>query len=247
MSPYRYRDFVELLAKADTIDAVYGISHQLCDECGFDHFIFGAQLSTSFVRPCIAIISGYPVEWRERYENANYINADPTVAHCATRNVPIVWKDLSLCEDTTDKGAVVMSEARDFGLSSGVSFPVHSTGSEWSMLSLGSSKPHDELERAIDAAIPLAHAVAGHIHEAVRRVFDAEVLPVGNVELTNREKECLLWAAEGKTTWETSQILGVSKRTIIFHLENAARKLDVSNRTHAVARAVSQSIISPQL
>jgi DNA-binding CsgD family transcriptional regulator len=57
----------------------------------------------------------------------------------------------------------------------------------------------------------------------------------------------LLWAADGKTTWEISQILGVSGRTVIFHFQNAADKLKVANRQQAVARAVAIGLISPSL
>lgn len=114
-------------------------------------------------------------------------------------------------------------------------------GSIWSLP--GASKAQHE----IDDAIPLVPELAGHRHEALRSVSGTEVAPGGNTRLTKREKECLLRVAEGKTTWETSQIVGVSSWTVLFHFDNAARKLGVYNHTHAVARAISQSIISPQL
>jgi DNA-binding CsgD family transcriptional regulator len=66
------------------------------------------------------------------------------------------------------------------------------------------------------------------------------------VELTPREQECLLWVTEGKTTWETSQILNISERTVTFHLQNTVDKLGVVNRQQAVARAVALGIIRPQ-
>ena len=59
-------------------------------------------------------------------------------------------------------------------------------------------------------------------------------------------KECLLWATEGKTTWETSQILSISERTVTFHLQNVQGKLGVNNRQQAVGRAVTLGIIEPQ-
>ena len=64
---------------------------------------------------------------------------------------------------------------------------------------------------------------------------------------TAREAEALLWTAEGKTSHDIALILGVSERTVVFHLQNVARKLNVSNRTHAVARAISLGLINPLL
>lgn len=62
-------------------------------------------------------------------------------------------------------------------------------------------------------------------------------------QLTPREVEVLNWVKEGKTSWEISLILSISKSCVNFHIENAKRKLDVVNRTQAVAAAVSQGII----
>ncbi|WP_295808673.1 autoinducer binding domain-containing protein [uncultured Nitratireductor sp.] len=56
--------------------------------------------------------------------------------------------------------------------------------------------------------------------------------------LTPREKECLQWAALGKSEWEVSQILGISEHTAEKHLLNAKTKLGASNRVHAVAEAI---------
>lgn len=61
--------------------------------------------------------------------------------------------------------------------------------------------------------------------------------------ISDRERECLQWASQGKTSWETSQILGVTESTIIYHLRNATRKLNAANRVHAVAKALKASII----
>ena len=63
--------------------------------------------------------------------------------------------------------------------------------------------------------------------------------------LTARELECLHWAAEGKTSWEIGRVLGVSERTVVFHLQNAAHKFGVNGRQPAVARAIALGLIDP--
>ncbi|MCG8508295.1 MAG: helix-turn-helix transcriptional regulator, partial [Rhodospirillales bacterium] len=54
---------------------------------------------------------------------------------------------------------------------------------------------------------------------------------------------CLLWAAHGKTAWETSQILQISQTTVSYHLENAKKKLGARTVAQAVARAVCEKTI----
>jgi DNA-binding NarL/FixJ family response regulator len=65
------------------------------------------------------------------------------------------------------------------------------------------------------------------------------------VALNEREVECLTWSARGKTSPEIAAILGLSKRTVNFHIENACRKLNVATRTEAVAKAASGRLIEP--
>jgi DNA-binding CsgD family transcriptional regulator len=61
-------------------------------------------------------------------------------------------------------------------------------------------------------------------------------------QLTTREMEVLHWIKEGKSTWESAQILGITERTVKYHLKNIFRKLDVNNRTQAVGRAIDQGL-----
>lgn len=64
-------------------------------------------------------------------------------------------------------------------------------------------------------------------------------------ELSPREQVCLLWAARGKSSWVTGEILGISGNTVNFHLKNAMRKLETSSRTVAAIKAVQLGIIAP--
>ncbi len=56
--------------------------------------------------------------------------------------------------------------------------------------------------------------------------------------LSARERECLTWVGLGKTDWEIGKILGISKRTVRYHVENAVTKLEASSRLQAVIIAM---------
>ena len=62
-------------------------------------------------------------------------------------------------------------------------------------------------------------------------------------QLSAREIECLRWLGEGKTLADSGVILGLSPRTVKFHLENVRRKLDCSTSVQAVAAAVRKGLI----
>jgi DNA-binding CsgD family transcriptional regulator len=63
--------------------------------------------------------------------------------------------------------------------------------------------------------------------------------------LSPRERECLYWAAQGKTCYETGLILGLGATTVKVYLDNARYKLNAVNLAHAAALAVKLGIIDP--
>jgi DNA-binding response OmpR family regulator len=65
------------------------------------------------------------------------------------------------------------------------------------------------------------------------------------VDLNDREIDSLTWSARGKTSSEIATILGLSKRTVDFHIENACRKLNVATRIEAAVKATSGRLIEP--
>lgn len=97
----------------------------------------------------------------------------------------------------------------------------------------------DYLTKPVDYDV-LAALIAARL----ARVARSAVWPK-QVGLREREVETLTWAARGKTFWEIGEIMGLSKRTVEFHLENARRKLGVATRTQALIKAVAGHLIHP--
>ena len=62
-------------------------------------------------------------------------------------------------------------------------------------------------------------------------------------DLSDREKACLSWTALGKSSWEIGRILAISENTVIFHINNAKRKLGVSSRILAAVKAIQLGLI----
>jgi DNA-binding CsgD family transcriptional regulator len=61
--------------------------------------------------------------------------------------------------------------------------------------------------------------------------------------LSDRERECLIWVSEGKTTDEVALILGVSGNTVNSYITHTIQKLSASNRAMAIATAIRSGII----
>ena len=65
------------------------------------------------------------------------------------------------------------------------------------------------------------------------------------VQLNDREVETLTWVARGKTSAEIAEILGLTKRTVDIHIDNARTKLGAATRTQAVIKAATGRLIDP--
>jgi DNA-binding response OmpR family regulator len=65
------------------------------------------------------------------------------------------------------------------------------------------------------------------------------------VELNERETETLTWVARGKTSAQIAHKLGLVKRTVDFHVDNARIKLGAATRSEAVMKAVAAGLIEP--
>jgi DNA-binding NarL/FixJ family response regulator len=68
--------------------------------------------------------------------------------------------------------------------------------------------------------------------------------PWGPWSLTQRELDVIQLLAEGATNCEISDRLFISQKTTKNHLASIFQKLDVSNRTQALVRAVVMGLVS---
>jgi DNA-binding CsgD family transcriptional regulator len=83
--------------------------------------------------------------------------------------------------------------------------------------------------------------LANYFHQHILRIYGHDA--ANQMLISARELDCLKWMAAGKTAWEASVILGISERTVRFHLNAAREKLNCLTTTQAVAKAVSQQLI----
>ena len=61
--------------------------------------------------------------------------------------------------------------------------------------------------------------------------------------LTPREKEVIALSADGFTSDDIAERLGMAARTVNQHVDNVARKLGTKNRAHTVAEAIRRSML----
>jgi len=108
------------------------------------------------------------------------------------------------------------------------------------------SAPEDLME-AIDAvcagASYLSPAITQQVVDAIARPGDTA--PTGISVLTGREREVLQLIAEGLSSKEIAQMLGVSLKTIDSHRSNLMEKLDIHKVSGLVRFAIRAGLVEP--
>lgn len=185
------------------------------------------------------LLCEWPVEWLERYVARNYVDHDPVVSHMKQLQAPFQWRDATRRTCSDRAGGEVMGDAGVFHLRDGIAFPLVTLDGQIVMVSLGG----DSVELS-GMEFGMVSLVATYAIGRAMQIYTQVPETIDHIELTPRERECLKWAAAGKSEWEISQILGISEHTSEKHLLNAKTKLGAVNRVQAVAEAIRRGYIS---
>jgi DNA-binding CsgD family transcriptional regulator len=165
---------------------------------------------------------------------------DPVAQHCKRNSVPIIWDQATYT--SAGKGSQWEHQAQ-FGYKTGIAMALHMPEGRHFMFGVDRDqalpKHPDELTRIV-ADLQL---FAVHAQYAADRVLMPKSPAPDVPALTPRELECLRWTMEGKTAWEVGSILGITERTSVLHLTNAAQKLSCINKHQAVLRALRLGLI----
>ncbi|KAB2825770.1 LuxR family transcriptional regulator [Aliivibrio finisterrensis] len=214
--------------------------HDITDILDCNYYLFAIISKKSMIKSDILIFDNYPKNWRNHYDKTNLIKHDPVVDYCFSNHSPIHWNELEKKEHKLNKPNVIQ-EAQTSGLHSGFSFPIHSINGSFGVISFAHSSKEKNVNHAFHTACIHIPTIIPILLDSFHRINKNNT----NKDLTKREKECLAWACEGKSSWEISKILGCAERTVTFHLANSQTKLDTTNRCQSVSKAILTGAIDP--
>lgn len=233
--------FIAEFNAAPDMQAIEASLHSLCKRMGIDYFRLMLVLPSAIQRPEIRIFNGCPDAWGQTYHEQGFWAVDPIVRKGMAQSTSILWASLiTECFDQQDEaGLEVMMQAQQYGLRDGITFPWHGVHGQVGLLSLATQKAYPE-EQWLSVCHSLAWLVV-HLFEAASRICMADTAP--RDALSMREREVCQWAAEGKQVSDIGKILGITPRTVTFHLERVIKKLGASNKNQAISLALVQGVV----
>jgi LuxR family quorum-sensing transcriptional regulator LasR len=216
----------------------------LAESQGFNQVLYGAVGSKHAKLENAFLHSNYSSEWRSRYDADKLHYIDPTVSHCITSALPIVWEP-----DTfgTPAQQALYEEACGHGIRSGITFPIHGTNGEFGVVSFASDvRPSADFDDSIATLMPALSLIRDYAFESSLKFINAQNSAEPVPRLTRRELEVLNWVMVGKSSWEISKITVCSEATVNFHIGNIRQKFNVNTRQQALVKAISLGILTPE-
>lgn len=238
-------EFIRSLSRTSNEDETNAAFREALNQIGFDSFAYlGLRVAGAGERPRPYFITSYPVPWVETYDSSGYLRIDPVLLEAPGRALPWIWGGQSHRRRASEPQRKFFDEAQSFGIQCGLAVPVHAAGGEFGLVSIAWDGSESDFQKLLKERQHDLHLAAVYLHNHATR-FVESAAEAEAIRITIRERECLLWSALGKSSWEIGQIIGVSEPTVNFHLKNAMAKLGVHSRVHAVVRACALGLISP--
>lgn len=214
---------------------IHAACAELCKRFGFDQFLYLSKY-TGLTPHRLNIINGHS-QLKEAASSKGVLRI--THSPNGYQDIEELLKHVPI-ETKKDVASLLLETSPHHSFISTLSFPVKFDDNHFGILVVTSSIQGQA--KISDTQLFQARELAAGIHKtAIAMTNKNEVAPA--IKLTNREQECLQWAANGKTNWEIGKILGISERTVRFHLVNTADKLNTSNRIHTVAQAIALGLV----
>lgn len=207
---------------------------------GFERFVLCVEIKRPVVGRVQYVTRGYPLTWHKIYQECDHTALNSAGKDSRQNTTPKVGPD----QPRPSSPAELWEEVLGHGISFGISLPAQEKAGVTSMLNLSRDIP---LPKDADEAQQLyssARILSACLHLATVRTLVPALLARNDPQLSERERECVSWAAHGKTSEEIGKQLHISEPTVVFHINKVVRKLGVRNRMHAVALSVALGLVN---
>ena len=231
-------EFASHLVEIDCRDDLQETLRRASQKLGFDHFALSLEARTSTGDEPEILFHDYPDEWAKIYINFDLAGQDPVRRACDRAFCGFAWDDIEDLIPMTRGDRQMLAVGRECGIGNGYTVPRHLPGLARGTCSFvvrpGNQLPEHWLVIAeLIGAMALASALK------ISGMVSKTVTP----RLSDRQRECVLWTARGKTASETAIILGISMETVVQHLKMARERYEVHCRQSLILAALFDGMI----
>ena len=236
--------FIDCSRRVTSAAELHDVMQSISRDMGFDHFALVhhvdlrpmGSFASQLVGNDFIVLSDYPQFWVDQYISDGIVADDPVLIASQRTNVGFAWDAVPDLIKLTPSQRQITERTSRAGLINGFTVPANVpgelNGSCNFAVASGHALPRDNLA--------MAQLVGSFAFQAARelvarqRKIEAHEPP----RLSQRQLECIVLVARGKTDWEIGKILGVSEETVKWHLKDARARYDVPKRVQLVMRTL---------
>jgi LuxR family quorum-sensing system transcriptional regulator CciR len=231
------RDLAGIASEADLSDALAEVTSEL----GFSYFALSHHGDIRRAPQPAIRLHNYPDDWADYYDDNRLGVTDPVFRASHVTSVGFAWSEIPRMIALTPGDRAMLERAEARGISDGFTIPANVPGETHGSCSF--ANPRGVAIREED--LPIAQLVGAFAFEAARRLLRVRSpADAAQPRLTDRQRECILWVARGKSDWEISRILGIEHETVVRHLKLARERYGVAKRTMLAVQALFDGSIS---
>jgi LuxR family transcriptional activator of conjugal transfer of Ti plasmids len=233
------QEFIDAIHTADDEGSFERVAMRTTQRLGFRWF---AYLRIADNEP--ALIASYPRSWTSRYFDLGYQHLDPVVQRARLEHDLFSWGGQISVPVGSREQRKFFDEAVTFGIESGITVPIRGGFGRVAAFTLATDESAVLSDRLLKETRDVIQLVGLYFHTHVTTKLGSAPLSAVAAVLTQRERQCLTWASRGKTAADIAVLVGVAPRTVVFHLENARRKLDATSIAQCVAEALRRGLLN---
>jgi LuxR family quorum-sensing system transcriptional regulator CciR len=233
--------FVERSSRATSLLDLENLLNDVTHDMGFDFYalVQHADVRRSSNREMIWL-ENYPDSWADAFVDKGLVANDPILMASQKTSTGFQWSEVHRLIRLTAHHKRVLVQASKEGMGNGFTVPAHlpgdCNGTCNFAVRIGRIVPEHNLMKA--------QLVGMFAFEAARRIVRLREKRPEVPKLTQRQLDCLIFVARGKSDWEISQILGIGENTVRDYVKEACVRYDVSRRVQLVVRAIHTGQLS---
>ena len=240
MKPFELAEsFVEQHGRKVPLPELKHLFATALQELGIRFFSCCQHVDPLIPRNAALVFQNYPPEWVRYCSEGGRFRIDPVFRFAEERMVPFHWNDPQFRASLSPAQREILIAAAGYGIVNGYTVPVRPPGAQTASCSVVPDSESD-IDPATGQAV---FVMASFMFDAMLRAR-SECCAVRPIVLSERERQCLELAAQGKDDWTIGLLLRISERTAHNHIERAKRRLGVCTRVQVIVHALSEGQIA---
>ncbi len=226
--------FIRTVEAATSTDDLAMAMVDLCAILGFEYFALTHHVDLPSPSGADIRLHNYPEQWAAYYDAQALGVSDPVHRASHVTSLGFPWSRIHAMITLTPRDRQVLALGAEQGIGDGFTVPANIPGETFGSCTFANTAGRPLPE----AMLPLAQWAGLFAFEGARRLWSTRKLDAKAPVLTDRQRDCILWAARGKGDWEISRILGLSEETVARHIKQACARYGVNKRTLVAIRAL---------